>query len=125
MPSSLKLGLERRLNAYSATIRSSSRAAMERTADTALFAHKTGFGKGGWCPRTPGGTTDPGRIRLEYSVGANGAANEIEAFRLGVRGRRYPNHPGEVSAPAPEPSTDALALLAGVAALRRRRKAAV
>jgi len=58
------------------------------------------------------GQTDYGWVQLRYTVGTNGLINEIEA---------------EGSA-SPEPSTFALALLAagaaGVAALRRRRKAA-
>ena len=58
------------------------------------------------------GNTDYGWVQLRYTLGSNGLINEIEA---------------EGSA-SPEPSTFALALLAagaaGVAALRRRRKAA-
>jgi len=61
---------------------------------------------------TYGGKPDYGWVQLRYTLGSNGLINEIEA---------------EGSA-SPEPSTFALALLAagaaGVAALRRRRKAA-
>jgi hypothetical protein len=105
---------------------------------TALFADKTLFGEGGWPANktgfaafsfstTPSGTKDYGWIRLEYFVGPNGAANEIEAIDWAYGADGTPITAGEI--PTPEPSTSALALLAagaaGVAALRRRRKAAV
>jgi MYXO-CTERM domain-containing protein len=65
------------------------------------------------------GQTDYGWVQLRYTVGSNGLANEIEAYEW--------QYTTEGSA-SPEPSTFALALLAagaaGVAALRRRRKAA-
>jgi len=62
---------------------------------------------------TYGGKPDYGWVQLRYTVGTNGLIDEIEA---------------EGSSASREPSTFALALLAagaaGVAALRRRRKAA-
>jgi hypothetical protein len=107
---------------------------------TALFAGSKVLGKGGWWASrigfagfsfstAPGGIKDYGWIRLGYFVGPDGAANEIEAFDWAYGAAGTPITAGEVPSSTPEPSTGALALLAagaaGVAALRRRRKAAV
>jgi MYXO-CTERM domain-containing protein len=70
---------------------------------------------------------DFGWVRLIYEEGQNGAANEVTAVDWA-----YDDSGNSITAGAgagtPEPSTDALALLAagalGIAALRRRRKTA-
>ncbi|MGA2038126.1 MAG: PEP-CTERM sorting domain-containing protein [Bryobacteraceae bacterium] len=66
-----------------------------------------------------GGQKNYGWVKLQFTTGTNGLANQIEAYNW-----QYTTE-GNAS---PEPSTFALALLAagaaGVAALRRRRKAA-
>jgi hypothetical protein len=91
-------------------------------------ASKVGFA--GFSFETTGmAQRDYGWLRLEFTVGANGAADKFQVIDWG-----YNNTGGSIlagqGAPAPvttpEPSTGALALLAagagGVLALRRRRK---
>jgi len=79
---------------------------------------------------TTNGALDYGWVRLSYTLGTNGFANSITATDWGYDPNGDPVTAGEgASSATPEPSTMALAILAagaaGVAALRRRRQAAV
>jgi hypothetical protein len=91
-------------------------------------AGKTGFA--GFDVSTAGHKEEVGWVRLEYTLGANGLANSVEAIDWAYNGTPGASiNAGEGIPPSPEPSTGALALLAtgaaGVAFLRRRRKTAV
>jgi hypothetical protein len=94
--------------------------------------HRVSFGwsktKGfaGFSFKTAGNQRDFGWVRLQYTVGANTLIDSLTVIDWGYQTNNIiPITAGEGA--VPEPSTGALALLAagaaGVAALRRRRKA--
>jgi hypothetical protein len=85
------------------------------------------IGYAGFQFSTAGHGLDVGWVRLEYTIGPNGLASDVEALDWAYNSTPgAPIPAGTGIPPTPEPSTGALALLAagaaGVTALRRRRR---